>query len=206
MTETGIETADGVQRVRHHRVGDRLRLRHRRAHAHGDPRPGRPRARGPLGRRPDDVPRRPDHRLPEPLLPRRAARRGRQQPAVQRRPGRLHHRHARVRRATTATTRSRSTPRPRSGGPTWSTAARRRRPFGESSYFFGTNIPGKPRKYLLNSGGRPKLFKEIAEVVDERLQGVHLSRLVPRARATSDGRDGRERVSRRRRAGAAAAR
>ena len=35
-------------------------------------------------------------------------------------------------------------------------------PFGESSYFFGTNIPGKPRKYLLNSGGRPKLFKEIA--------------------------------------------
>ncbi len=23
-------------------------------------------------------------------------------------------------------------------------------PFGESSYFFGTNIPGKPRKYLLN--------------------------------------------------------
>jgi cation diffusion facilitator CzcD-associated flavoprotein CzcO len=38
-------------------------------------------------------------------------------------------------------------------------------PFGESSYFFGTNIPGKPRKYLLNSGGRPKLFKEIDEVV-----------------------------------------
>ncbi len=37
-------------------------------------------------------------------------------------------------------------------------------PFGESSYFFGTNIPGKPRKYLLNSGGRPKLFKEIAKV------------------------------------------
>ena len=39
-------------------------------------------------------------------------------------------------------------------------------PFGESSYFFGTNIPGKPRRYLLNSGGRPKLFKEIAEVVE----------------------------------------
>ena len=65
--------------------------------------------------------------------------------------------------ATTATTRSRSTPRPRSGGPTWSTAARRCRPFGESSYYFGTNIPGKPRRYLLNAGGRPKLFKEIAE-------------------------------------------
>jgi cation diffusion facilitator CzcD-associated flavoprotein CzcO len=37
-------------------------------------------------------------------------------------------------------------------------------PFGESSYYFGTNIPGKPRKYLLNSGGRPKLFKEFARV------------------------------------------
>ena len=36
-------------------------------------------------------------------------------------------------------------------------------PFGEASYFFGANIPGKPRKYLLNSGGRPKLFKEIAK-------------------------------------------
>src|SRR5207253_1759191 len=28
--------------------------------------------------------------------------------------------------------------------------------FGESSYFFGANIPGKPRRYLLNSAGRPK--------------------------------------------------
>jgi cation diffusion facilitator CzcD-associated flavoprotein CzcO len=37
-------------------------------------------------------------------------------------------------------------------------------PFGESSYFFGSNIPGKPRKYLLNSGGRPKLFAVIAAV------------------------------------------
>ena len=34
--------------------------------------------------------------------------------------------------------------------------------FGKISYYFGTNIPGKPRRYLLNSGGRPKLFKEIA--------------------------------------------
>jgi cation diffusion facilitator CzcD-associated flavoprotein CzcO len=36
--------------------------------------------------------------------------------------------------------------------------------FGESSYYFGSNVPGKPRKYLLNSGGRPKLFSTIAEV------------------------------------------
>src|SRR4051794_12432094 len=38
--------------------------------------------------------------------------------------------------------------------------------FGPSSYFFGANIPGKPRKYLLNSAGRPKLWKEIAKVVE----------------------------------------
>ncbi|WP_420639725.1 flavin-containing monooxygenase [Candidatus Poriferisocius sp.] len=37
-------------------------------------------------------------------------------------------------------------------------------PFGEGSYYFGANIPGKPRKYLLNSGGRPKLFKEFERV------------------------------------------
>jgi hypothetical protein len=37
--------------------------------------------------------------------------------------------------------------------------------FGEKSYYFGTNIPGKPRKYLLNSAGRPKLFSIIADVV-----------------------------------------
>ena len=51
-------------------------------------------------------------RLPELLLPRRPARGGRQQPALQRRPGRLRHRHARLQRATTATTSSRWT-RPR---------------------------------------------------------------------------------------------
>jgi cation diffusion facilitator CzcD-associated flavoprotein CzcO len=49
-------------------------------------------------------------------------------------------------------------------------------PFGESSYFFGTNIPGKPRRYLLNSGGRPKLFKEIARVRDNDYKAFRLSR------------------------------
>jgi cation diffusion facilitator CzcD-associated flavoprotein CzcO len=48
-------------------------------------------------------------------------------------------------------------------------------PFGEGSYFFGTNIPGKPRKYLLNSGGRPKLFKEIAEVHRNEYQAFTVS-------------------------------
>jgi hypothetical protein len=37
--------------------------------------------------------------------------------------------------------------------------------FGERSYYFGTNIPGKPRRYLLNSAGRPKLFSIIADVI-----------------------------------------
>ncbi len=60
-----------------------------------------------------------------------------------------------------------------------------RSPFGEASYFFGTNIPGKPRKYLLNSGGRPKLFKEIAKVVASDYEAFRLSR-------SSDGGDGRQ--------------
>ena len=62
-------------------------------------------------------------------------------------------------------------------GPTWST------PRGEvaaasaqSSYFFGTNIPGKPRQYLLNSAGRPKLFAMIAEVRDNDYTAFTLSR------------------------------
>jgi cation diffusion facilitator CzcD-associated flavoprotein CzcO len=49
-------------------------------------------------------------------------------------------------------------------------------PFGESSYFFGTNIPGKPRKYLLNAGGRPKLFAVIADVVENDYSAFKLSR------------------------------
>jgi cation diffusion facilitator CzcD-associated flavoprotein CzcO len=48
-------------------------------------------------------------------------------------------------------------------------------PFGESSYYFGTNIPGKPRKYLLNSGGRPKLFKEIQRVFDTNYKAFRLT-------------------------------
>lgn len=36
--------------------------------------------------------------------------------------------------------------------------------FTEKSYYFGTNVPGKPRRFLLNSAGRPKLFREIERV------------------------------------------
>jgi hypothetical protein len=49
-------------------------------------------------------------------------------------------------------------------------------PFGERSYFFGSNIPGKPRKYLLNSGGRPKLFAVIADVVESDYKAFKLAR------------------------------
>ncbi len=49
-------------------------------------------------------------------------------------------------------------------------------PFGENSYFFGTNIPGKPKRYLLNSGGRPKLFSVIADVVAKDYDSFTLSK------------------------------
>jgi cation diffusion facilitator CzcD-associated flavoprotein CzcO len=35
-------------------------------------------------------------------------------------------------------------------------------PFGSIGQYVGGNIPGKPKRYLLNAGGRPKLHKEIA--------------------------------------------
>jgi len=48
--------------------------------------------------------------------------------------------------------------------------------FGQSSYYFGANIPGKPRRYLLNSAGRPKLFAEIADQVASDYKAFKLSR------------------------------
>ena len=55
-------------------------------------------------------------------------------------------------------------------------AATRSPSFGECSYYFGTNVPGKPRKYLLNSAGRPKLFAVIAQVVAGGYREFELSR------------------------------
>ncbi len=55
--------------------------------------------------------------------------------------------------------------------------------FGEISYYFGTNIPGKPKKYLLNSGGRPKLFSTIAEVVDSDYEPFRLGRAASPSRS-----------------------
>jgi cation diffusion facilitator CzcD-associated flavoprotein CzcO len=38
-----------------------------------------------------------------------------------------------------------------------------RTPFGTIGQYVGGNIPGKPKRYLLNAAGRPKLFELIAE-------------------------------------------
>ncbi len=40
--------------------------------------------------------------------------------------------------------------------------------FGEHSYFYGANIPGKPRSFLLNPGGRPKLREVMGEVLESK--------------------------------------
>ncbi|HEX9032191.1 MAG TPA: NAD(P)/FAD-dependent oxidoreductase [Streptosporangiaceae bacterium] len=44
-------------------------------------------------------------------------------------------------------------------------------PFVSSSYFYGANVPGKPRRLLLNPRGRPKLLEVMAQVVDSGYQG-----------------------------------
>jgi cation diffusion facilitator CzcD-associated flavoprotein CzcO len=49
--------------------------------------------------------------------------------------------------------------------------------FGEGSYYFGTNIPGKPRKYLLNSAGRPKLLADIAKVTESGYAAFTMTRV-----------------------------
>jgi len=48
--------------------------------------------------------------------------------------------------------------------------------FGEKSYYFGTNIPGKPKRYLLNSGGRPKFFSIVADTVANDYDSFSMSR------------------------------
>jgi cation diffusion facilitator CzcD-associated flavoprotein CzcO len=47
--------------------------------------------------------------------------------------------------------------------------------FGTIGQYVGTNIPGKPKRYLLNTGGRPKLFEVIADVVANDYQAFELS-------------------------------
>ena len=54
--------------------------------------------------------------------------------------------------------------------------AARKPAFNVSSYYFGSNIPGKPRKYLLNSAGRPKLLQLMAAAIDDDYKVFKLSR------------------------------
>ncbi len=56
--------------------------------------------------------------------------------------------------------------------------------FGEKSYYFGTNIPGKPKRYLLNSGGRPKFFSIVADTVANGYDSFLLSKGCSVDRAT----------------------
>jgi len=49
-------------------------------------------------------------------------------------------------------------------------------PFTKISYFFGSNIPGKPVRNLLNPGGRPMLFKFIEDLRAEGYASLQLSR------------------------------
>jgi hypothetical protein len=48
--------------------------------------------------------------------------------------------------------------------------------FGQDSYYFGSNIPGKPRRYLLNSGGRPHFFAVVTDVRANDYEAFRLSR------------------------------
>jgi cation diffusion facilitator CzcD-associated flavoprotein CzcO len=46
---------------------------------------------------------------------------------------------------------------------------------GPSSQYYGANIPGKPRRYLLNSGGRLALFAAVADQVDNDYKAFRMS-------------------------------
>ena len=68
--------------------------------------------------------------------------------------------------------------------------------FGTIGQYVGTNIPGKPRRYLLNTGGRPKLFEVIADVLTTDFAAFELSKASEPARTkvlTSDRCDRGER-------------
>ncbi len=51
------------------------------------------------------------------------------------------------------------------------TEAARRSSFTEKSYFYGTNIPGKARRFLLNPLGRPKLLEMMEVAVKNNYEG-----------------------------------
>ena len=61
-------------------------------------------------------------------------------------------------------------------------------PFSEAhSHYYGANIPGKPRRYLLNPGGRAKLHEFIDEIVGNDYHGFVNGDLLEPATAYSSG-------------------
>jgi cation diffusion facilitator CzcD-associated flavoprotein CzcO len=53
--------------------------------------------------------------------------------------------------------------------------------FGTIGQYVGGNIPGKPRRYLLNTGGRPKLFEAIAATRADDYRAFEMRRAGERA-------------------------
>ena len=49
-------------------------------------------------------------------------------------------------------------------------------PFGTIGQYVGGNIPGKPKRYLLNSAGRPKLLSRMAEIVEQDYADLEMSK------------------------------
>jgi hypothetical protein len=54
--------------------------------------------------------------------------------------------------------------------------------FGTIGQYVGSNIPGKPRRYLLNAGGRLKLFEIRADVVANDYRAFEMSKASEPAR------------------------
>ena len=48
--------------------------------------------------------------------------------------------------------------------------------FGTIGQYVGSNIPGKPRRYLLNTGGRMKLFEIRDAVVADDYRAYEMSK------------------------------
>ena len=172
VTETGIETSDGLREFDviiwatgfDFGTGAMLRM--------GIVGAGGADAERLLGRRAAHLPRDHDPRVPELLLPRRPARRGGQQPALRRAPGRLRAGPHRLRpRARAAPHRGAEGGRAGLDGHDRAAPGRTRRSQKRGQYY-GGNTPGKPKAYLLNPGGRPKLDEFMAKAVESGYAGL----------------------------------
>jgi len=62
--------------------------------------------------------------------------------------------------------------------------------FGTIGQYVGGNIPGKPRRYLLNTGGRPKLFEIIADTRADDYKAFEMTRSANVATADGSTDDG----------------